>query len=113
MRDRMECLRGLLAQYQTMAEHPGSALIGTDSGPIHVATAVGLPVVCLSGSQDPARTGPRSGGVAVTAWEGLACAPCIERKCELRPPTRDCMRNLQPQQVISALAALLGGAPTG
>ena len=106
-------LRGLLAQFAVMAAHPGSALIGTDSGPIHVATAVGLPVVCLSGSQDPARTGPRGGGVAVTAWEGLKCAPCIERECELRPPTRDCMRNLLPARVISALAAISREEPAG
>jgi len=108
-------LRGLLAQFESMARYPASALITTDSGPAHVAVAVGLPVVCLSGSQDPARTGPRSvsrgGSIALTAWEGLACAPCVERECELRPPTRDCMRNLLPSRVISALAALQPGEP--
>jgi len=100
-------LRGLLAQYQSMAGVRGSILITTDSGPSHVATAVGLPVLCLAGSQDPARTGPRSGGASVTAWDGLKCAPCIERNCELRPPTRDCMRNLPPAAVLRAMEALL------
>ncbi|MHC4952738.1 MAG: glycosyltransferase family 9 protein [Planctomycetota bacterium] len=99
-------LRGLLAQFQTMAARPGSLLVATDSGPVHIATAVGLPVVCLSGSQDPARTGPRHGGIAVTAWEGLPCAPCIERNCELKPPTRDCMRNLLPAAVLRAIESI-------
>jgi len=106
-------LRGLLAQYESMAAIPGSLMIGTDSGPVHVATAMRLPVVCLSGSQDPARTGPRSGGIAVTAWEGLKCAPCIERECELRPPTRDCMRNLLPAAVLRAVERASSAADAG
>ena len=106
-------LRGLLAQYESMSAVAGSLLVATDSGPAHVATAVGLPVVCLSGSQDPARTGPRCGGIAVTAWEGLKCAPCIERNCELRPPTRDCMKNLLPNAVLRAVDSIGSGSSDG
>lgn len=103
-------LRGLLGQLAAMAERPGNALLSPDSGPLHIAVAVGLPVVCLSGPQDPARTGPRT-GVALTAWDGLACAPCLERRCVLRPPTRACMRALAPARVTSAVLAALAAAP--
>ncbi len=97
-------LRGLLAQLAAMAERPGNVLLSPDSGPVHIAVAVGLPVVCLSGPQDPRRTGPRQ-GVAVTAWEGLPCAPCLERRCVLDPPTRACMRAITSRPVVSAVLA--------
>ncbi len=104
-------LRGLVAQFAAMAEQPGNALLSPDSGPLHIAVAVGLPVVCLSGPQDPARTGPRK-GIALTAWEGLPCAPCLERRCILDPPTRACMRAITPARVTAALvAAAPAGAP--
>jgi len=105
-------LRGLLAQFAGMAERGGNVLLSPDSGPMHMAVAVGLRVVCLSGPQDPRRTGPR-GGVAITAWEGLPCAPCLERRCILDPPTRACMRAITPVRATSALAAeaLAGGPP--
>jgi len=104
-------LRGFLAQLAAMAERPGNVLLSPDSGPVHMAVAVGLPVVCLAGPQDPRRTGPRSGGIAVTAWEGLPCAPCLERACVLRPPTRACMRNLTSDLAVSAV--LRAAAPGG
>jgi ADP-heptose:LPS heptosyltransferase len=99
-------LRGLLAQLDAMAERPGNLLLSPDSGPVHLAVAVGLPVVCLSGPQDPRRTGPRSGGVAVTAWQGLDCAPCVERNCIRVPPDRACMRNLRPDLVLERVREL-------
>jgi ADP-heptose:LPS heptosyltransferase len=69
-----------------------------------MAVAVGLPVVCLGGPQDPRRTGPRR-GEAITAWEGLSCAPCLERTCIRRPPDRACMRALDPAHVLARLRA--------
>lgn len=97
-------LRGLLAQLASMAERPGNVLLSPDSGPVHLAVAAGLPVVCLSGPQDPRRTGPRQ-GVSVTAWEGLPCAPCLERRCILDPPTRACMRAITSGAAVARLSA--------
>jgi ADP-heptose:LPS heptosyltransferase len=101
-------LRGLLAQLEAMAERPSNVLVSPDSGPVHLAAAVGLPVVCLSGPQDPLRTGPRRGGVAVTAWEGLPCAPCLERRCVLRPRDRRCMRRITAARVLDCVAERAG-----
>jgi len=100
-------LRGLMAQLEDMAARPGNLLVSPDSGPLHLAVAVGLAVVCLSGSQDPARTGPRT-GVAVTAWEGLDCAPCVERKCIRRSKDRACMRQLDVARVTAAALLAAG-----
>ncbi len=96
-------LRGLLAQFQSMGARRGNVLLAPDSGPMHLAVAAGLPVVCLSGPQDPARTGPRSGGLVIKAWEGLECAPCIERKCIRRPPDRACMAAISAPAVLRGL----------
>ena len=105
-------LRGLLAQLASMAERPGNVLLSPDSGPVHIAVAVGLPVVCLSGPQDPLRTGPRQ-GVALTAWDGLPCAPCLERRCILSPPTRACMRAITSPQAVAALTRAAGASAAG
>jgi ADP-heptose:LPS heptosyltransferase len=99
-------LRGLLAQLQSMAALPRALLLSPDSGPAHLAAAVGLRVLCLSGPQDPLRTGPR-GGKWIHAWDGLDCAPCLERACIRTPPDRACMRALQPADVAECLLGLL------
>lgn len=101
-------LRGLLAQFQAMASVRGSVLLAPDSGPVHLAVAAGLPVVCLAGPQDPRRTGPYRRGLSVRAWEGLSCAPCLERACVRRPPDRACMRAITPEAVLTSLEGFLG-----
>jgi ADP-heptose:LPS heptosyltransferase len=105
-------LRGLLAQLASMAGRPGNVLLSPDSGPVHIAVAVGLPVVCLSGPQDPRRTGPRQ-GVALTAWDGFPCAPCLERRCILAPPTRACMRAITSREAVAALVRAAGASAAG
>ena len=100
-------LRGLLAQLESMAARPGNALVSADSGPVHIAAAVGLFVLCLAGPQDPARTGPRN-GASIHAWEGLDCRPCVERECQRRPPDRACMRNLTAERVLEQLLGFAG-----
>jgi len=54
--------------------------VTNDSGPMHVAYAVGTPLVAIFGSTDPALTGPAGeGNVVLNA--GLSCSPCFERTC--------------------------------
>ena len=95
-------LRGLMAQLQSMGARDGNVLVSSDSGPVHLAVAVGLRVVCLSGSQDPKRTGPRT-GAALTAWDGLSCAPCVSRICVRNPPDRACMQQIDVARVMAAV----------
>jgi len=100
-------LRGLLAQFLEMAERPGNVLLAPDSGPLHLACAAGLAVVCLSGPQDPRRTGPRR-GEALTAWEGLTCAPCRERSCRVDRDDPPCMRAIAVARVLASLRTAAG-----
>jgi len=76
------------------------AVITTDSGPMHLAAAVGTPVIALFGPTDPARTGPYGAGHTIIRAD-LACSPCLKKKC----PTKECMLDISPEQVMAALEA--------
>ena len=73
-------------------------VITTDSGPMHLAAAVGTPVIALFGPTDPARTGPY-GKEHVIITAGLPCSPCFLKKCS----TRKCMRDISPDEVLTAI----------
>jgi len=73
-------------------------LITTDSGPMHLACAVGTPVIALFGPTDPKRTGPYGEGHIVIR-DNLSCSPCFLKKCD----TVNCMKNITPEQVYSVV----------
>ncbi len=65
-------------------------LISNDSGPLHIGTALGVPVVALFGPTDPMRTGPYGwSGNSVKAGDRkikvirspVSCSPCFKKKC--------------------------------
>jgi len=74
------------------------AVITTDSGPMHLAAAVGTPVIALFGPTDPARTGPYGTGHTIVR-AGLSCSPCLLKKCS----TKECMVEITPEQVLAAV----------
>ena len=74
-------------------------LITTDSGPMHMAAAVGTPVIALFGPTDPVRTGPYGENHTIVRTE-MPCSPCLLKKC----PTRKCMQDISPEQVFSVIA---------
>ena len=80
------------------------AVITTDSGPMHLAAAVGTPVIALFGPTDPARTGPYGTGHTIIRAD-LSCSPCLKKKC----PTRQCMEDIMPEQVFAALEKIMQG----
>ena len=73
-------------------------VITTDSGPMHLASAVGTPVIALFGPTDPVRTGPY-GKEHIIITAGLPCSPCFLKKCS----TRKCMKDISPEQVFAAI----------
>jgi len=80
-------------------------VISTDTGPMHLAAAVGTPVVAVFGSTAPWRTGPYGERHQVVRLD-LPCSPCLKRECD----HRRCMNELVPEQVISAVEDLLAGS---
>ena len=82
------------------------AIITTDSGPMHLAAAVGTSVIALFGPTDPARTGPYGKGHTIIRAD-LSCSPCLLKKC----PTKKCMEEIMPEQVFAALERMIQGKP--
>lgn len=89
--------------------------LGCDSGPMHLAAAVGTPVVAVFGPSDPARWGPL-GGRAHAVRVDLPCSPCNRIR---KPPERcrdvvpDCLASIRPEDVLRASASLLSRNGTG
>jgi len=77
-------------------------LVGIDSGPTHIAAALGIPVVALYGPTDPLLTGPQGEGNIVIRRE-MACSPCRRPTCENRP----CLSGIEPEEVVAAAERLL------
>jgi len=77
--------------------------VGADSGPLHLAAALGTPLVGLYGPKDPATYGPYWANARVVR-KGVACSPCTLRRCA-RP---ECMTLITADEVREAALALLG-----
>jgi ADP-heptose:LPS heptosyltransferase len=79
--------------------------ISGDTGPMHLATALGTPVVAIFGPSDPARYGPRGFRDAVVRID-LPCSPCNRIRL---PPARclghtpDCLAGIETARVIAAV----------
>jgi len=72
--------------------------VGNDSGAMHVAAAVGLPVVAVFGPTDPHGTAPVTPRCTVVQ-EKTYCSPCFLRRC---PIDHRCMTNVYAEQVEEA-----------
>jgi lipopolysaccharide heptosyltransferase II len=80
-------------------------LVGADSGPAHLAAAVGCPVVVLfSGTNNPRQWRP-SGDQVTVVRHPVACSPCHTRHCPL--PQHPCMRKLTPNSVAREITKCL------
>lgn len=81
-------------------------LVSGDTGPLHIATAVGTRVVALFGAADPARTGPVGMGHRVIQATNVTCVPCRSRVCT-RSVYLDCMNAISVQDVVNAVQDML------
>lgn len=79
------------------------AFAGNDSGSMHAAGALGLPTVGIFGSTRSDRTGPLGPRTKVL-YKPLDCSPCLKRTC--RFGHYDCLRRIEPAEVLQALDEL-------
>lgn len=81
-----------------------AAVVSNDSGLMHIAAALGRPLVVVYGATSPGFTPPLSNR-AVTLVNPIDCAPCFSRECPLGH--HRCMVDTPPQRIIAALQPLL------
>jgi len=82
--------------------------IGNDSGPAHLAAAVGVPVVVLSGADDPKETSPISNQKKLLYLDYLECISCVKNKCPLRGEEfMQCLKGISLETVLAAVKELL------
>lgn len=78
------------------------AVVTGDTGPLHIASAVGARIVCLSGAADPDRTGPSNNPLdLVVINRSLSCVPCQGRSCKRGDIA--CMTQMSVESVVDAL----------
>ncbi len=82
--------------------------IGPDSGPMHIAAAVGTPVISLWGATSPLRSAPW-GSEDFVLCGPAACSPCYTRDCKIQ---RACMQRITPEQVLEQARHVLNRVQT-
>ena len=89
-----------------------TACVSNDSGAMHLAGAIGTPVVALFGPTRDTETAPltRAGGRADVLFNPVSCRPCMLRECPIDHP---CMRDLEPARVLEALREAVAPGRTG
>lgn len=81
-----------------------SVVVSNDSGPAHLADALGVPVIVLFGSSSPTWTAPRGAGAQVV-HHPLECSPCFGRTCRLG--TYACLHAITVDEVFERIERVL------
>jgi lipopolysaccharide heptosyltransferase II len=81
--------------------------VTNDSGPMHLAVALGRPVVSIFGPTDPIWIGPYRRKNAVLQAD-VPCSPCYLRQLSRCPHSHACMDEVSAQAVIERMEAMLG-----
>jgi len=104
--DGRTSLKTLAAVYRR-----AQVLLTTDSGPMHLAVAVGTTVVALFGPTAPWRTGPYGPSHTVLR-AGISCSPCLKKQCLTTDyEERACMKRLSVDEVLQAVLDKLAATP--
>ena len=94
----IKCLAGLLTHTHI--------LITADTGPLHLASALGTHVIAIFGPTRPEITGPRGPGCSVVLQKDVGCnrAPCYYLECQ----DNKCMKEVSVEDVLQAIPKIQG-----
>ena len=108
--ERVQNLAGALSLGALLALlERARCLITNDTGPMHMAWALGVPTVCLFGPVDPNHYGWSGANVEIV-YHQVYCSPCLHETDE--PPCRGdnvCMQRIEVEPVLAALRRILAG----
>jgi heptosyltransferase-1 len=79
-----------------------AVVVSTDTGPMHVAAAMGSPVVAIFGPTSPVKTGPYGRKHRVVR-AGLDCSPCFKKSCD----HMSCMKGITAEQVYETVREVI------
>jgi len=80
-----------------------SIFVTNDSGPMHIAAALNIPIVAIFGSTDPEKTGPM-GNNHIVIKKDVDCSPCFKRKC---PTDLKCMDLITVDDVLKGVERII------
>ena len=80
-----------------------SLLVTNDTGTMHLAALLGVPVVAIFGSTEPRLTGPLGNGHVILRHH-VECSPCFLREC---PIDFRCMKAVSVEEVADAVSSIL------
>lgn len=80
-----------------------SIFVTNDSGPMHIAAALNIPITAIFGSTDPEKTGPM-GNNHIVIKKDVDCSPCFKRKC---PTDLKCMDLITVDDVLKGVERII------
>ena len=84
-------------------------MVTNDTGPMHVAAALGKPLAALFGPTEPHRTGPY-GRLEDVLRIDLPCSPCLKSHCTWEKP-EECLKAISPEMVFERVRRILPSSP--
>lgn len=78
-----------------------AAFVSNDSGAMHIAAAVGVPLTAIFGPTDERVTAPSGPGPRSVIWRDVFCRPCMLREC---PIDHRCMKRIQVEDVLGSIS---------
>ena len=98
---------GSLREYAWLVKQ-ADVYFGADTGPMHIASAMGTPIVAMFGPTDPVVNSPYRQPHRVL-YRDLPCSPCKERRCSRN---LECMTGITPEEAYDAILDMLKRVPS-
>jgi lipopolysaccharide heptosyltransferase II len=83
-------------------------LVSHDTGPMHIASAIGTPCVAIFGASDPVASGPfaQKNVPHAVLFAGIHCSPCFSVRC-LNPNHMECMLKIGVDEAVAAVQKII------